>query len=76
MIGARKGLGAVWISAMSVAEAGSVCGLDAVHVGESESDASPFVSMKAVNSGSCQTPEVCRLARNNARRTVVCTKEA
>lgn len=32
MIGARIGLGAVWIGAMSVAEAGSVCGHDAVHV--------------------------------------------
>lgn len=48
MIGARSGLGAVWISAMSVAEAGSVCGADAVHVLESEYDASSSTSMETV----------------------------
>lgn len=49
MIGARMGLGAVWISAMSVAEAGSVCGSDAVHVLESEYDARSSMSMKLVD---------------------------
>jgi hypothetical protein len=59
VIGARIGLGAVWISAMSVAEAGSVCGPDAVHVLQSEYDASSSTSVRIVENLADVKPPKC-----------------
>ena len=59
MIGARIGLGAVWISAMSVAEAGGVYGQDAVHVRGYECDVSSPTSMNLVqNLAAVKPPKV------------------
>lgn len=62
VIGARVSLGAVWISAMSVAEASRACEQDAVHVFEYELDA--FSSVGFEHSGSCQIFRGLRMAQS------------